>query len=215
MKKISLIIATVFALGLFLASASFASDQKSDSQDKYQKNQSQSQMQNSQKGQKMSAQKLQGKNLMLVDHLIGTNVMNQNNEQVGEIDKVLIDVEQGKVGYVIVSGGGVLGVGDEKYIVPFKALKKQQGQGEQILEGDRKLHQIAYTVSHDKLKPVPQGDIETALTQNEMNDIDEFYGVSPYWEDDESKMHNKEMNMQDDQYKKNQQMQDHKNKQKE
>lgn len=178
MKKI-IVFVSIFAFSLFLVSATFATETKQHSQEKYGKSQGQEQ---SQQTQKMSAKNLQEKNLMLVDHLIGTNVMNQKNEQVGEIDKVLVDPQQGKIGYVIVSGGGVLGVGDEKYIVPFNALQKQMSD-EQILEGDRKEHKITFTVNQDKLKAVPKGDIETALTQEEMNEINEFYGVAPFWED--------------------------------
>ncbi len=185
MRKLSILTVILFALGLFMVPATFATDDKASSKDKQY---GQSEYQKDQKKQSQAQQFQQQKqDLLLVDHLIGTEIQNQQGEKIGEIDSVLVDVEKGKVGFVTVSGGGVLGVGEEQYIVPFNALQKKMPQGEQAQEGERQLRQVVFTLNKqkDQLKEVPQGDIEEALTQDQSRQIHEHYGVSPYWEEDQ------------------------------
>lgn len=43
-------------------------------------------------------------------------------EDIGDVEDLIVDTKDHSIAYAIVSHGGVLGVGDEKYIVPFKAL---------------------------------------------------------------------------------------------
>ncbi len=192
MKKLSIFTIILFALGLYMVPATFAADSPADSKDKqygqgdYQKDQK-SQTQAKQ-GQKFQQQK---QNLLLVDNLIGSEIQNQQGEKIGDIENVLVDVDSGKIGFVTLASGGVLGVGDDKYIVPFNALQKKMPQGKDAQVGDPQLNQVAFTLNKnkDQLKRVPDGDIEEALTQQDQSrGIHEYYGVSPYWEDDKRPM---------------------------
>ncbi len=196
MKKLSIFTVILFALGLFMVPATFATGDKTESKDKQhgqgayqqdQNKQSHSQGQQAQQGQQFQQQK---QNLLLVDHLIGTEIQDQQGEKIGEIEKVLVDVDKGQVGFVTVAVGGVLGVGEDKYIVPFNALQKKMPQGEEAREGERQLHKVVFTLNtqKDQLKEIPQGDIEEALTQGQSREIHEHYGVSPYWEGDQRQM---------------------------
>lgn len=183
MKKLSIFTTVLFALGLCIAPATFAagnstgSKDKQYGQDQYQKDQKgQSQ---AQPGQKFQQQK---QNLVLVDNLIGSEIQDQQGEKIGDIDRILVDVNNGRVGFVTIASGGLLGVGEDKYIVPFNALKRKMSQGSQTQMGDR---EVVFTLNKqkDQLKEVPQGDIEEALTQEDQSrGIHEYYGVAPYWE---------------------------------
>jgi sporulation protein YlmC with PRC-barrel domain len=196
MKKLSIFSTLLFALGLYMVPATFAADSSTDSKDKQY---DQAKYQKDQKGQTTQAQKgqlgqqfqQQKQSLMLVDHLIGTEIQNQQGEKIGEIDSVLVDVDNGQVGFVTLTSGGVFGVGDDKYIVPFNALQKKMPQGKEAQAGERQLRQVVFTLNKQKnqLKKVPEGDIEEALTQEgQSKGIHEFYGVSPYWENDQRQM---------------------------
>lgn len=187
MKKRSIFTIILFALGLYMVPATFATGPHSDSKDKqssqgeYQKDQKKQTQ--GQLGQQTQQQK---QNLMLVDNLIGTEIQNQQGEKIGEIDSVLVDVENGQIGFVTVTSGGILGMGQDKYIVPFNALEKKMPQGKEAQAGVRQQRQIVFTLNKqiDQLKEVPQGDIEEALTQEgQSRGIHEHYGVSPYWEE--------------------------------
>lgn len=55
--------------------------------------------------------------------VIGMNVRNPQDESLGEIHDLVLDFDKGGIAYVVVSSGGVLGVGDTLHAVRWKALK--------------------------------------------------------------------------------------------
>jgi len=61
--------------------------------------------------------------------IIGATVEGPDNKNIGKIDALLIDPKDGKVSHAVVSMGGVLGVGNEKVVVPFDALKMSGHEG--------------------------------------------------------------------------------------
>lgn len=210
MKKLSILTTILFAFGLYMVPATFATGVAADSKDRqpgqgeYQKDQpgqsraqqtpgtlGQSNQQERQTQSGQSAQQAQRgtqsqqQNLMLVDNLIGTEVQNRQGEQIGEIDSVLVDVESGRIGFVTMKSGGVFGMGEEKYIVPFNALEKK---GTEARTGISQQREVVFTLDKQKnqLKEVPEGDIEEAMTKaGQSQGIHEYYGVSPYWEDNQ------------------------------
>ncbi|MET4035797.1 hypothetical protein ABIB94_007498 [Bradyrhizobium sp. JR7.2] len=57
------------------------------------------------------------------DKVEGTNVYGADGEKVGYIERVMIDKVGGKVSYAVLSFGGLLGIGDDHYPLPWQALK--------------------------------------------------------------------------------------------
>ncbi len=55
--------------------------------------------------------------------LIGTPVKNLQNEKLGKVENILVDMASGRVLAVIVSSGGFLGMGDELSAIPPTALR--------------------------------------------------------------------------------------------
>ena len=62
--------------------------------------------------------------------LIGMNIENPQGESVGEINDLVIDGKNGRVRYVAVTYGGVLGVGDKMFAVPFEAFQAKPQAGD-------------------------------------------------------------------------------------
>jgi sporulation protein YlmC with PRC-barrel domain len=60
---------------------------------------------------------------MRISELTGLNVRNEANEDLGQIEDLVIDLDTGKVRYAAVSMGGFLGIGDKLFAVPFQAIK--------------------------------------------------------------------------------------------
>lgn len=56
-------------------------------------------------------------------NVIGTKVVNQSKEKLGEIGDLVLDFTTGEIAYVVITSGGVLGVGDTLHAVPWKALR--------------------------------------------------------------------------------------------
>ena len=55
--------------------------------------------------------------------LIGTAVDNLQNEKLGKVENLLVDLPSGRVVAIIVSSGGFLGMGDELSAIPPTALR--------------------------------------------------------------------------------------------
>ena len=72
--------------------------------------------------------------------LIGTEVTNAKGEKVGTVkDLVLDDPASGQVTRVVVSVGGVGGLGDKLFAVPFNALQRDQAKNKFVLNTDSDL----------------------------------------------------------------------------
>ncbi len=55
--------------------------------------------------------------------IVGANVQNPNGEKIGSIDDIVIDADNGKVEYAALAVGGVLGIGEKLYAIPFHQFK--------------------------------------------------------------------------------------------
>lgn len=60
--------------------------------------------------------------LLSVDTVIGNEVHNLQNDDLGKIKSVMLDIPTWKVAYAVLSFGGMFGMGDKLFAVPWKAL---------------------------------------------------------------------------------------------
>ena len=63
-----------------------------------------------------------GPALMGADTLLGNDVYNNDGEDLGDIKEFMIDMASGNVAYAVLSFGGLLGMGNKLFAVPWKAL---------------------------------------------------------------------------------------------
>ena len=61
-------------------------------------------------------------NLIGSDKVEGTPVYRTNGDEVGQIERVMIDKLSGKVAYAVMSFGGFLGMGNNYYPLPWSVL---------------------------------------------------------------------------------------------
>ena len=61
-------------------------------------------------------------NLIGSDKVEGTPVYRLNGDNVGQIERVMIDKISGKVAYAVMSFGGFLGIGEDYYPLPWSVL---------------------------------------------------------------------------------------------
>ncbi len=57
------------------------------------------------------------------DKVEGTAVYSADGERIGAIDRVMIEKIGGKVAYAVLRFGGLLGIGDDHYPLPWATLK--------------------------------------------------------------------------------------------
>lgn len=55
--------------------------------------------------------------------LIGIDVFNDNDEDLGEIRELMVDMRTGQVDYAVMSSGGFLGMRETFFAVPWSALE--------------------------------------------------------------------------------------------
>ncbi len=106
--------------------------------------------------------------------LFGTDIRNLQNENLGKLDNVMIDLHQGKVAYGIVAiRSGFLGMNKDFVAVPWSALDWASQPGIARLEADKQtLTAIAFDKDHFPNLADPQYSRQL---------FDRFH-VTPYWE---------------------------------
>ncbi len=62
------------------------------------------------------------------DRITDSAVHNQHNEELGKIEDVMINIEDGSIAYLVLSHGGVFGTtwADKRFAVPFNAVAVEQ-----------------------------------------------------------------------------------------
>jgi sporulation protein YlmC with PRC-barrel domain len=63
-----------------------------------------------------------GPRIMAADSLTGDKVVNERGDELGTITHIMLDVVQGTIAYAVLSFGGVLGLGDKLFAVPWHSL---------------------------------------------------------------------------------------------
>ncbi|AKU24340.1 PRC-barrel domain-containing protein [Massilia sp. NR 4-1] len=63
-----------------------------------------------------------GPRLMGADTLIGDHIHNLKNEHLGTVKEIMLDMQSGRVAYVVMASGGVLSIGEKLFAVPWEAL---------------------------------------------------------------------------------------------
>jgi sporulation protein YlmC with PRC-barrel domain len=112
-----------------------------------------------------------GPRLMGADTLIGNDVYNRQDEDLGDIKEIMLDVPGGHISYAVLSYGGMLGIGEKLFAVPWEAL---------TLDTDNK--RFTLDVSKDRLEAAPGFDKDNWPNMSDQSwakDIHSYYGTTP------------------------------------
>lgn len=99
--------------------------------------------------------------------IIGDKVENMDGEDIGRINNLMININEGTVEYAVVEFGSVLGIGGKLFAVPFSEL---------MVNPDRKIFVLDRDREH--LKDMPGFDKEH---WPDTNDHRYFSDVNTYW----------------------------------
>lgn len=111
---------------------------------------------------------------MSASTLIGDDVRNPAGENLGSIKEIMFDVNSGRIAYAVLSFGGLLGVGDKLFAVPWTAL--------QLNTTD---HNFMLDIDQSRLEAAEGFDKENWPDMSDQTwgaRIHEFYDVRPYWQ---------------------------------
>ncbi|EWY36213.1 hypothetical protein N825_29255 [Skermanella stibiiresistens SB22] len=69
--------------------------------------------------------------------LIGDDVRNLENQPLGRIEDIMIDVPTGRVAYAVLSFGGILGMGEKLFALPWQALRVDERKRQVTIDMDK------------------------------------------------------------------------------
>ncbi|AKB68790.1 PRC-barrel domain-containing protein [Methanosarcina mazei] len=102
----------------------------------------------------------------------GDKVINTEGEDLGKIEELMIDLDDGRVGYAVLSFGGFLGMGDKLFAIPWKALSLKVHE-----------HAFVLNIPKDVLKDAEGFDKDRwPLTRDSLFRTYTYYGYQPYWQ---------------------------------
>ena len=90
-----------------------------------------------------------GSRLQSCDNLSGALVVDVRRDAVGCVDELWLDVDSGQVRFVVLSRGGVMGVGGRRVVVPWRWLRYEPRQQRFVLEAERQALDRAPTLRND------------------------------------------------------------------
>lgn len=114
-----------------------------------------------------------GPEIMAASTLIGDDVVNRLGVDLGTIKEIMIDVPSGRVAYAVMSSGGLLGIGDKLFAIPWSAL---------TLDVDRRC--FILDVDAERLTQAPGFDKDHWPSMADLtwaSEVHAYYDQRNYW----------------------------------
>ena len=105
--------------------------------------------------------------------LTGDTIRNRNDEELGNLEEIMIDLNSGRVAYVVLSAGGFLGIGDKYFAVPWD-----------LLEVDTENHDVVVNLDKETIENAPGFDKDNWPSTSDLGWLDDvyvYYKVDPFW----------------------------------
>ena len=107
------------------------------------------------------------------DKVEGTGIYRSNGDRIGTVKRVMLDKLSGNVAYAVMSFGGILGMGEDYYPIPWSLLKYNE-----------RLGGYEVNLSDDQLKGAPKFRKDEPWEYEDRgreSALYSYYGVTPYW----------------------------------
>lgn len=115
-----------------------------------------------------------GPDVMAASTLDDDKVLSTDGEQVGKVKEIMLDVQAGRIAYVVVSCGGFLGIGEKLLAMPWSAL---------TLDTTRKCFLLS--LSSERIRNAPGFDKDnwpSMADRTWATSLHQYYGREPYWQ---------------------------------
>lgn len=101
-------------------------------------------------------------------------VRNPAGEDLGKIEDLMIDLQEGRIAYAVLSFGGVLGLDEKLFAIPWPALSLRAEE-----------HAFVLNVDRETLKNAPGFDKDHWPDASDLDWLAQVYrhnGHEPYWD---------------------------------
>lgn len=107
------------------------------------------------------------------NELLGREITNLQNEKIGKVEEIGVDLESGRIVQVVVSSGGVFGIGDKSWVVPPGAFSYDPTSKVLRLDVDKERYKSV--IAFDKSK------WNESVETNQLSEVYRSYGQRPYF----------------------------------
>jgi len=105
--------------------------------------------------------------------LAGDSVVNRNGEDLGKLEHIMIDAPTGRIAYAVLACGGVFGIGEKLFAVPWAALALDADHRRFVLDIEKS--RLEKAPGFDKHHwPAMADEAWAAL-------VHDYYDIPPYW----------------------------------
>jgi sporulation protein YlmC with PRC-barrel domain len=107
--------------------------------------------------------------------LSGDDVVNRDGDKLGTLKEIMIDLARGDVAYAVVARGGLAGIGEKLFAVPWE-----------MFDVDVEAHELILDIAEDVLDNSPgfdPGHWPSFSDQEWRTHVHDYYGLDPYWRD--------------------------------
>lgn len=111
--------------------------------------------------------------VMSASSLTGDRVINSRGEDLGKVEEFMIDLGTSRIAYVVLSFGGVLGIGSTLFAIPFEAFSLDEDKHAFILDVPQEKLEKATGFDKDNWPDMADPSWGTQLH--------DYYGLRPYW----------------------------------
>lgn len=112
-------------------------------------------------------------NVLSATTMIGDSIRNPEGKDLGKLEELMLDVDEGCVAYAVLSFGGFLGIGNKLFAIPFEALE---------LRADE--HAFTLDIDEETLENAPGFDKDNwpkTIDREWLTGVYDYYGYNPYW----------------------------------
>jgi sporulation protein YlmC with PRC-barrel domain len=112
------------------------------------------------------------KRLIASNRVEGTAVYNREGEKLGRIESFMVDKRSGQAEYAIMSFGGLFGMGDKHYPLPWNALEYDPDRGGYVVDLDKETLK-----SGPSYRPGEEPDFDRDFDRR----VYDYYGIIYTW----------------------------------
>jgi sporulation protein YlmC with PRC-barrel domain len=106
--------------------------------------------------------------------LKGDKVVNQQGEDLGKLEELMIDLDRGRIAYAVLSFGGFLGMGDKLFAIPWQAFGVDTVGKKLVLKANKEI--LKKATGFDKSNWPNMADPTWGTN------VYKYYGYKPYWD---------------------------------